>query len=306
MRGSVLLPRLVEPLQFDGDASQDLLVDWYADDADPTPEQLDRAVMFVPRYLGHSNASFAAEMPRLRVMQLLTIGYDYAVAHVPAGVELCNAQGVHEGSTAELALGLAIASLRGIDRAVLNQADGRWDHRRGQSLQGRHVLVLGAGPVGQLIAERFRPLSGRVTVVARRERPGVRSAADLPALLPTAHVVVLAVALTPETTGMVDAAFLARMRDGALLVNVARGPVVQTPALLAELESGRLRAALDVTDPEPVPAGHPLWEAPGTIITAHIGGDTDAFPVLARALIARQAEALAAGRPLENVIRDGR
>ena len=292
----VLLPSLLAPLEVDG-------VTWYDDDEDPSPEACAEAGFFVPRYLGtRGNAWMTARMPGLQVLQLLTIGYEYAVDHVPAGVTLCNAQGVHEGSTAELALGLAISALRRIDVAARDMTDGRWDHQRGASLQGRHVLVVGAGPVGTLIAERFRPLCGEVTVVARTARPGVAAVADLPALLPRADVVVLAVPLTPETAGMVDAGFLAALPAGALLVNVARGAVVDTDALVAELARGRIGAALDVTDPEPLPADHPLWSAPNALVTPHVGGDTDAFPVLARALIAGQVAAWRAGRPLANVI----
>ena len=292
----LLLPRLLAPLELDAEIA------WYEDDGEPTPGQLETAVAFVPRYLGTHNAGLASRMPALRLMQLLTIGYEYAVPHVPPGVALCNAQGVHEGSTAELAVGLAIASLRRIDAAARDMRAGRWDHRRGESLQGKGVLVIGAGPVGLLVAERFRAMAAQVTLVARTARAGVHAAADLPALLPSADVVVLAVALTDQTRGLADGAFLACMHDGALLVNVARGAVVETDALVRELNAGRLRCALDVTDPEPLPSDHPLWSAPGALITPHVGGDTDAFPPLARALITRQVAALRSGAPLANRI----
>lgn len=294
--GLVLLPSLLAPIEVED-------VTWFEDDEDPSPALCSEVGFFVPRYLGtRGNAGLTALMPRLQVLQLLTVGYDYARGHVPAGVTLCNAQGVHEGSTAELALGLAIASMRRIDRAARDMAGQHWDHQRGASLQGARVLVIGAGPVGTLVAERFRPLCGAVTVVARTPRAGVVGVDDLPGLLSRADVVVLAVPLTDATTRMVDAAFLATMRDGALLVNIARGPVVDTEALVAELARGRISAALDVTDPEPLPPGHPLWTAPNCLVTPHIGGDTDAFPVLARALIARQVQAWRAGESLVNVI----
>lgn len=294
----VLLPRLIEPLELDAPVA------WYEDDAEPGAREREDAGFFVPRYLGPAeNVGLASRMPNLQVMQLLTVGYDDAIGLVPPGVTLCNAQGVHEASTAELALGLAIASMRRIDGAVRAMESGTWDHERGASLQRARVIVIGAGPVGRLIAERFAPLAGEVTVVARTAREGVRGIAELATLLPTADVVVLAVALTAETTGMVDAAFLAAMRDGALLVNVSRGRVVETEALVREV--GRLKCALDVTDPEPLPPDHPLWRSPNALITPHVGGDTDAFPHLARELIVRQVRAWMSGQPLENVIAIG-
>lgn len=291
-----LLPRVLSPLEAPG-------VRWYDDEQSPDAADLAQAGFFVPRYLGSGpNAHLAAEMPRLEVLQLLTIGYDYALGHVRPGITLCNAQGVHEASTGELALGLIIASLRGIDVAARDMARGVWDHRRGASLQGKRVLILGAGPVGRAIAAVCAPMGCQVTLVARSQRAGVEALDALPRLLPDADVVVLAVPLTPETTGLVDSRFLAQVKDGALLVNVARGPVVVTSDLVAELDAGRIRAALDVTDPEPLPPDHPLWTAPHTLITPHVGGDSDAFPVLARALVARQMHAWRSGEALDNVV----
>ncbi len=295
--GSVaLLPRLLAPVELEG-------VRWYEDESEPDPVDLQCAGFFVPRYLGSGpNAHLVASMPHLEVLQLLTIGYDYALAHVRSGVTLCNAQGVHEASTAELTLGLIIASLRRIDTAARDMTQGVWDHRRGASLQGRQVLIVGAGPVGRAIAAVCAPMGCSITLVARTARADVRAAEELPVLLSQADVVVLAVPLTPDTEGMVDAAFLAQMKDDALLVNVARGTVVRTDDLVAELKSGRIRAALDVTDPEPLPSDHSLWSTPNTLITPHVGGDSDAFPVLARALVTQQINAWRAGTALANVI----
>ena len=298
-KGLVVLPTVVAPMEVAN-------VAWYSHDEGPSDEVCSEAGFFVPTYLGVSeNASKAKEMPNLEVMQLLTIGYDYATELVPPGVTLCNAQGVHEGSTAELALGLVIASMRRIDASARDMSTATWDHRRGASLQGAHVLVIGAGPVGTLIAQQFSALSGRVTLVARTARAGVHSVEELASLLPGADVVVMAVPLTQATTGMVDSAFLAAMKTGALLVNVARGLVVDTTALVTELETGRLSAALDVTDPEPLPANHRLWALPNVLITPHVGGDTDAFPALARSLLTRQIQAWREGEPLVNVVSRG-
>ena len=165
-----------------------------------------------------------------------------------------------------------LAAQRGIPFFVREQDAGRWSFDARTSLVGARVLIVGAGDIGREIGRMLAGFDVELTYVARTAREGVRSTAELPELLPHADVVILIVPVTPETTGMVDAAFLAAMPDGALLVNAARGVVVDTDALLAELTAGRLRAALDVTDPEPLPPGHPLWSAPGLLLTPHVGG----------------------------------
>lgn len=299
MSPTVLAPSLFDPLDVDG-------VLYYESETDPDDAVLAQVGFFVPRYLGSGpNLHLLQAMPNLEVIQLPTIGYDYALASVPGGVWLCNAAGVHEQSTAELTLGLIVASGRGIDRAARDMQEGHWDHRRGRSLQGKQVLVIGAGAVGQAIAAALAPLGCVVTLMARTARPGVAAQDALPSILPRMDVVVLAVPLTEETRGMVDADFLRGMRDGALLVNVARGPVVVTDALVVEVDKGRIGAALDVTDPEPLPPEHALWRRENVLITPHVGGDSDAFPVLARALIADQVRRWRSGGDLRNVIVSG-
>lgn len=258
---------------------------------------------FVPIYMGPvANLALMARMPRLEVCQLLTAGFESVLPHLPAGVTLCNAAGVHDASTAELTVGLILASLRGIDDAVRAAPTGTWDHRTRPALADRHVVVIGAGGVGRAIQRRLEPFEVTITMVGRSTRPGVVSAGELPALLANADVVVLAVPLERSTRRLVDTDFLARMKDDALLVNVARGPVVDTDALVAELATGRLMAALDVTDPEPLPPDHPLWTSPRVVITPHLGGDTTAFVPRARRLVKSQIERWVAGQPLENVV----
>jgi len=270
-------------------------------DEDVAAELLEQATFFVPIYMGPAaNLALMARMPRLRVCQMLTAGYDNALAHLPSGVTLCNAAGVHDASTAELALGLIIASLRGLDDAARDMGQGYWRHRRLPALADRRVMVIGAGGVGQAIQRRLEPFEVEVQMVGRSARPGVHAQAELEGLLPEADVVILAVPLDDATTGMVDRAFLGRMKDGALLVNVARGKVVRTDDLLAELSSGRIRACLDVTDPEPLPVDHPLWQAPGLLISPHVGGNSSAFLPRARRLVASQLARLSAGEPLVN------
>ncbi|KMS80074.1 dihydrofolate reductase [Streptomyces leeuwenhoekii] len=249
-------------------------------------------------------------MSSLRVVQTLSAGIDHVepgLKDLPAGVLLCNARGVHEASTAELTLTLILASLRGVPDFVRAQERGEWLGGFRPALADRNVLIVGYGSIGAAIEDRLVPFEvARVARVARSKRTTARGPVhpltDLPALLPEADVVVLSTPLTETTRGLVDADFLARMRDGALLVNVARGPVVDTEALLAEVGKGRITAALDVTDPEPLPPGHPLWQAPGVLISPHAGGPTSAFRPRAKRLLTDQLRRFLNQEPLRNVM----
>lgn len=275
---------------------------------DPPPQAAD-AGFWVPQYLsGAVLDGQIAALPRLRVVQLLTAGAEAFVGRLPEGVLLCDARGVHGSSTSEWVLMAVLASLRELPGFVLDQPRHRWNQHITGELAGSRALVIGAGDVGEAIRRRLLPFEVTVTMVARRARTGDRSARsvdELPELLPEADIVIVVVPLTPATRGLVDAAFLARMRDGALLVNAARGPIADTAALLTELQSGRLRAALDVTDPEPLPADHPLWDAPGLLLTPHVGGAVAGFPRRAYTLVRDQLERWARDEPLENVVQDG-
>lgn len=260
-------------------------------------------VFYVPRYMGPiEDLTLMSRMPHLKVVQLLTAGFDAALGHLPPGVTLCNAGGVHDASTAELGVGLILASLRGIDDFVRTMPNGGWLHAKREALADKRVLIVGAGGVAQSLMSRLAPFEVAVELVGRTARPGVHDAAALPDLLGRADVVVLAVPLDDSTRGLVDTSFLARMRDGALLVNIARGPVVDTGALVAAVASGRIRAALDVTEPEPLPPDHPLWTLPGVLISPHVGGNTSAFLPRARRLVADQLVRFAEGRPLQSVV----
>lgn len=269
---------------------------------------VDEVAVVVPPYMRAAPALPAlGELPNLRLVQTLVTGVDAVAPHVPDGVALASASGVHDASTAELAVALALASLRGIDVAARDMQAGRWDHVQRRSLADRRVLLLGTGGIGAAIADRLAPFEvtlTRVASVARNDERGhVRAVAELPDLLPTHDVVVLAVPLTESTRRLVDERFLAAMPEGALLVNVSRGGVVDTDALLAALTSGRVTAALDVVDPEPLPAGHPLWRAPGLLLTPHVGGDTTAMRPRALALLRDQVLRLVAGEPPRNLVR---
>ena len=270
----------------------------------------DVEVYVVPYYFTNARAELMAGMPKLKAVLTLTAGFEHVQPFVPSGAALCNAKGLHDASTSELALTLTLSALRAIPKYVRNAEQGLWlstpaeteGREVDQALADKTVLIVGYGSVGAAIERRLAGFEVDVLRVARTARDGVSGFDELPALLPTADVVILAVPATDQTRGMVDAEFLGRMKDGSLLVNVARGVVVDTDALLAETESGRLRAALDVTDPEPLPVDHPLWKSPNVLITPHVGGASTAFLPRAFKLIQEQLRRYASGEPLLNVI----
>ncbi|MFF8927329.1 2-hydroxyacid dehydrogenase [Streptomyces longwoodensis] len=289
-----------------------LFYDGGDDGTQPFPgDPADCAVYVVP-YLKRQSVKVRPLplMRNLRVVQTLSAGVDDITGHLsdlPAGVSLCNARGVHEASTAELAVALTLASLRGIPGFVRAQQEGRWRSRFHPALADRSVLIVGYGSIGAAIEDRLAPFElARVVRVARSarttERGPVHPIAELPALLPDADVVILSTPLTEATRGLVGKDFLARMKEGALLVNVARGAVVDTDALLGALEGGRITAALDVVDPEPLPADHPLWHAPGVLISPHVGGPTSAFLPRAERLLVDQLGRYVNREPLRNVV----
>ncbi len=243
-----------------------------------------------------------AQMPSLKIVQTLTAGFDRVRPHVPAGAMLCNARGVHDASTAEWVVAAILASVRQFPHFAGEQAAGRWSYRFTGCLAGQTVLIVGYGSIGHAVERRLTGFDVEVRRVARTARDGVSPASELPDLLPAADVVILLAPVTAETVGMADAAFLARMKDGALLVNAARGALVVTDALVAELSSGRLAAAVDVTEPEPLPLGHPLWKLPNVLITPHVAASTPASVMAGHRFVRAQAERYLAGKPLANVI----
>jgi len=268
-------------------------------------ERAEDVEVLVTQYV--TKASVAADLdrfPRLRLVQLQSAGYDGIPELLPPGVRLANAAGVHDDATAEMALGLVIASLRGIPEAV--RQHGTWRRMPGRrSLADSHVLVYGYGSIGRAIAERLLACKAKVTAVASRQRDDdllgrVHGPEALPELLAQQHVVVVVLPLSEATRHVVDADFLAALPDHALVVNVGRGPLLDTDAVLAE--EGRLRFALDVTDPEPLPDGHPLWRMSGTLITPHVGGGTTAMLPRMAALVRDNLEALVAGREPRNLV----
>ncbi|GAA2011552.1 2-hydroxyacid dehydrogenase [Nakamurella flavida] len=283
------LPAEVEVIAWDG----------YGDE----PENLRHTRIWVPQVEDADELprKFAA-MPELEVILLLSAGVEDMVGHIPDGVVMCDARGVHGSSVAELVLALVLASQRRLPHFLDAQREGRWDLVEGEDMRDKRVVVVGAGDLGEQTARRLRAFDAEPVMVAHSAREGVHATDELPDLLPDADVVVLTLPLTPGSEGMVDADFLARMADGALLVNVSRGKIVDTDALLAELTSGRLRAALDVVEPEPLPAGHPLWTAPGLILTPHAAGHISQAGPRAFALVGDQIRRYVAGEELINVV----
>lgn len=273
-----------------------------------TPQQQTAEVLIPPYRGSHRPIPLLAQLPHLRVVQLLTAGADEWSADVPPEVLLANARGAVAGPVAEWVLAAILTLYRQWPALVRFQDTGTWAHRRvdADTLAGKRVLVVGAGAIGRAVAARLPVFGAEATLVARTARPGVQAAADLPSLLPSHQIVVLTLPLTPESTHLVDTGFLAAMPDNALLVNAARGRIVETAALLAEAQSGRLRAALDVTDPEPLGSDHPLWSCPGVIISPHMARTVPGTAELCYRVAEEQLTAVLAGRTPPNVVHERR
>jgi len=272
-------------------------------DGGPLPASAADVEFYVPPFFPRPAAMAAmARMPKLKVVQTLTAGFEAVRPHVPAGAVLCNARGVHDASTAEWVVAATLAAIRQFPYFAAEQAAGRWSYRPTDCLAGKTVLIVGYGSIGQAVERRLAGFEVRILRVARTARAHVCPVSELPGLLPEADVVILLAPVTSETVGMVDAAFLARMKDGALLVNAARGVLVVTDDLVAEVAAGRLPVALDVTDPEALPPGHPLWRLPNVLITPHVGASTPISASTAQRFVLEQAERYLGGQPLLNVI----
>ena len=239
-------------------------------------------------------------LPSLKVIQLNSAGAEHIRPHIPAHIIVCNARGAHDAATAEWTVGAIIAHLRNFPRFAGAQERQEWDFTPSESVAGKHVLIVGYGSIGAAVERRLAGWEVTVTRIARNERPGVRPIGELRQILPRADVVVILLPVTDETRHLVNAEFLGRMKDGALLVNAARGAIVDTDALLKELT--RIRAALDVTAPEPLPNTPPRGHAPGLLLTPHIGGAVTDARARAYRVVREQLQRYAAGESLRNVI----
>ncbi len=262
----------------------------------------------------------------VKVVQSMMAGVDWITPWLPKDVILCDGRGIHDISTSEWVLSTILASLKRLPFYRDMQAKQDWKGQSatpnsllsetgtntgqyrilGDDLSDKTVLIVGYGSIGKAIETRLTPFGAKTLRIARTAKasPEVHSIADLRALIPQADIIVTIVPLTAETRGLIGADELALMKPGALLVNAARGPVVNTNALVAALTEHRIQAALDVTDPEPLPVGHPLWTAPNCLITPHVGGSTPEFIHRAFHFGAAQIQRYIAGQPLENVVSD--
>jgi phosphoglycerate dehydrogenase-like enzyme len=257
----------------------------------------------------------------VRVVQATVAGVDGILPLIPKDVVLCDARGAHTISTAEWAVAAILGALKYLPLYADVQRAGIWSRRKEgearyqalhpsetklyptvlcEELHGRQVLIVGYGDIGRAIEARLLPFGVEIVRVARTAREGVHGVEKLMDMLPAADVVVLIVPFTSETTGMIGAQQIAGMKHGALLVNAARGPVVDTDALVSALHQGRIQAAIDVTDPEPLPDAHPLWSAPNLLITPHIAGSTPMFMKRAMQFAAAQVGRYLRGESLEN------
>jgi phosphoglycerate dehydrogenase-like enzyme len=247
-----------------------------------------------------------AQLEGLKVVQSLSAGVDMLVDHIPPGVTLCDAAGVHDAPVSEWVVMTMLAMRRHLPDQLRAQERATWQWSTGgDDLEDATVLIVGHGSIGRALEDRLQPFGAHIERVARRARDGVHAIQDLPQLLPLADVVVILVPLTPTTRGMVNANFLASMREGALLVNAARGPIADTDALVDALRREHICAALDVTDPEPLPDGHPLWTAPGVLITPHTAGSVERLMERGWRLVGEQVRRYVAGEPLRNVVSAG-
>ena len=268
---------------------------------------LSKITFYVPSYMqGRRALEYVKLMPNLKVLQMPNAGYEDALEYLRPGLTLCNGRGIHNDSTAELAVGMAIASLRGFPRFVMSQSQSKWDHTQFRSINDRKIGIVGFGAIGKTIAQNLSGFDVEIIGFSRSGRDGAVRVEHFDEYLPSLDVVILIMPLNEESHHFFDARRFSLLKDGALLVNVARGAIVDTDALLAELRKKRITAALDVTDPEPLPPDHPLWKEAGVFITPHVGGNSSAFEPRARRLIESQLLRLASHQPLENIVVQGK
>jgi len=282
---------------------------------------LDVDFLILPFFNAKARAAFQ-HLHGVKVIQSLMAGVDWIIPWLPPEVILCDGRGLHDISTSEWVLAVILACMKRLPHNRDLQSRHEWKGQnsvtdgclsetganRGQyailseDLAGRTVLIIGYGSIGAAIEARLQPFGVNILRIARtaKTKPDVHAVSELHQLLPQADIVIAILPLTPETKGLIGAPELALMRPGALLVNAARGPVVDTDALVRALNEGRIHAAVDVTNPEPLPADHPLWSAPNCLITPHIAGSTPEFIYRAFRFADQQIRRYLAGQPLEN------
>ena len=264
-------------------------------------DDLSSITFYVPPYMsGREGLLPSQKMGKLKTLQLLMAGYEDALEFAKPGIQLCNAKGVHDASTAELAVGLAIAVRRGFQDFLRAQDREEWIHKRYSSLNDSNIAIIGFGSIGQTLAKYLEVYEVSITGYSRSGGNGAKKIPEFDSDISNFDVIFLILPLNTESHHYFNTTRLSKMKDGALLINVARGPVIDTDALVKELYSKRIFAGLDVTDPEPLPKGHPLWSAPNCIIAPHVGGDSTAFESRGKKLVEQQLSYVANGQPLMN------
>lgn len=269
-------------------------------------DDLSSITFYVPQYMGGKAAlEFSRKMTALEYLQVPNAGFDEALEYLTHGVVLCNARGVHDASTAELAIGLAIASRRGFADFARAQSSGVWTHKRYSSFNDSKIAILGAGAIASTLKRYLEPYDVTVDLFSRSGSNGSRLISEFNKCASEFDIVFLMLPLNAESSKFFNKDRLALLKDGAVIINVARGGIIDTDALVVELNSGRIFAGLDVTDPEPLPPGHKLWSAKNCIITPHVGGDSTAFESRGKKLVEDQLKLLASGQELANIVARG-
>jgi phosphoglycerate dehydrogenase-like enzyme len=268
----------------------------------PLPQAIREAEFLVPPYDSHPVLELLGQMPRLRVVQAISAGTEWLLPSVPEGVTVCSARGTRDTAVAEWVLTAILAMEKRLPTFTRRQSEHVWSHELLEELAGKQALIAGYGSIGRCVADKLTALGVDVVPVASTARAGIHGVESLPRLLGTVDIVVLTVPLTAATRHLVDERTLSGMRPGALLVNASRGAVVDTDALVAHLQAGHIRAALDVTDPEPLPREHPLWDAPNLLLTPHLAGDSPQAEQRVYRFIGEQIRGYAAGESLRNVV----
>jgi phosphoglycerate dehydrogenase-like enzyme len=266
-------------------------------------------LLVLAQEFGNEVPALFKRLPGLKVVQAFSAGVDWLLPLIPPGVVLCSAVGVHDASVSEWVVAAILAMRRRLPEFGEMQRRSEWNREIADphandpidDLEGKTVLVVGHGSIGKALASRLTPFGARVVGIAQHKRPGAEPPEALPRRLPEADVVVDLLPLKPDTEHFVDAKFLARMKRGALFVNAGRGRTVDTNALLDALVAGSIRAALDVTDPEPLPSAHPLWRAPNVLITPHVAGNVGRMEARAYRFTGEQIRRYASGQPLLGV-----
>lgn len=266
------------------------------------PPEFEGVEFLVPPYGSRRVLKLLPRLSALRVCQVNSAGVDWIASSIPNGVTLCSARGTRDVPVAEWVVGAILDSYKGLAQFRRQQERGQWMARMPRELAGSKALIVGYGSIGQAVAGRLRPFGVEVAGVASRRRGDIHGMEALDDLLPDADIVIVLLPATPETVGLIDKQRLARLKTGALLVNAGRGAVVDTQALVDELEANRLNAALDVFDPEPLPPESALWKLPNVLITPHVAGDSPAADQRVYELVGEQIRRHREGRPLLNVV----